>query len=254
MTQERQKDEGLSPEIAEFLRQQHVHFALPMYGGQCSEATFAGFIKFAIIATRLGIQYTVDIVSNESLITRARNNLTARFLSNKAATHLMFIDVDLAFDTEDILKMLLNNQDVVGGVYPMKKLPTSYVVNMVTNPVTDGKDLVEVSTLGTGFLMIKRHVIEKMVQHHPELKYKDNIGFGKECEPFMYALFDTMIDEDGNYLSEDWTFCYRWRKMGGKCFANTGIKLDHSGYYKFQGDTEQLKKVVLSKMTPSDNG
>lgn len=246
MTEEQKENSGISPEILDFIKKQHIHFCLPMYGGQCSEATFTGFVKFAIIATKLGIPYTVDIISNESLITRARNNLVAKFIHNQQATHLMFIDVDLAFEAEDILKLLLSNQDIAGGVYPMKRLPTSYVVNVVPNPVTDGKDLVEVSTLGTGFMMVKRHVVEKMIMAHPELKYKDNVNIGKQYEPFMYSLFDTMIDEHGNYLSEDWTFCYRWRKMGGKVFANTSIKLDHTGYYKFAGDVSELKKTVTS--------
>jgi hypothetical protein len=235
---------GLSQEVVDFLRKQHIHFCLPMYGGQCSEATFMALIKFAIIATRLKIQYTVDIVANESLITRGRNNLVAKFLYNKEATHLMFIDADLGFEVESILKLVLNNQDVVGGAYPMKKLPIAYVVNTVPEPLFVGDDLTEASTLGTGFLMVKRHVIEKMIEAHPQLKYNDNLNFGKDYEPFMYSLFDTMIDEQGNYLSEDWTFCYRWRKMGGRVFVNTSIKLDHTGYYKFCGNTDELKKTV----------
>jgi hypothetical protein len=243
MTEEQKENSGISPEILDFIKKQHIHFLLPMYGGQCSEATFTALMKFVIIATKLGINYTVDITSNESLITRGRNNLVSKFMCNKAATHLMFIDSDIGFDAEAIFRLLLSNQDVVGGAYPMKSLPIKYVLNKVSNPVTDGKDLIEVSTLGTGFLMVKRHVIEKMIEAHPHLKYKDSLNFGKECEKFMYALFDTMIDPDGHYLSEDWTFCYRWRQMGGRVFVNSSVKLDHTGYYKFCGDTDQLKKT-----------
>jgi DNA-directed RNA polymerase subunit L len=86
-----------------------------------------------------------------------------------------------------------------------------------------------------------------MITAHPELKYRDNIGIGPQYEPFMYGLFDTMIDPDGNYLSEDWTFCYRWRLMGGKVFADTGIKLDHTGYHKYAGDLEELKSVLTNQ-------
>lgn len=239
---------GLSQEVLAYLRKQHIHFLLPMYGGMCSEATFLGFIKFTLMARKLGVEWTIDTVTNESLITRGRNNLVAMFMANEKATHFMFIDVDLGFDHEAIFRLLLSNQDVVGGVYPMKCLPVQYVVNTLTDPMVIGKDLVEVYTLGTGFMLVQRHVVEKMIAAHPHLKYNDGNKFGPKYAPFMYALFDTMIDEHGNYLSEDWTFCYRWRKMGGKCFANTSIKLDHTGYHRFEGNPKTLQEHVLAKM------
>jgi hypothetical protein len=246
MTDQNQQTGGLPPEALEFLRKQHIHFCLPMYGGLCNEATFIAMIKFTIIAAKLGINYSIDTMVNESLIPRGRNNLVAKMLHNQAATHLMFIDVDLGFDPEAILRLLLANQDVVGGVYPMKRIPVRYVINTVPNPVTQG-DLVEVSTLGTGFMLVKRHVFDKMIAAHPELKYRDNIGIGQQYEPFMYGLFDTMIDKDDNYLSEDWTFCYLWRLMGGKIFADVGIKLDHTGYHKYEGDLAELKRVLTNQ-------
>lgn len=237
---------GLPPEVLAYLRTTHIHFCLPMYNGICNEATFISMIKFGIIASKLGINYSIDTMVNESLITRGRNNLVAKFLYNQAATHLMFIDVDLGFDAESILRLLCANQDLVGGVYPMKRIPIRYVINTVPNPQVMG-DLVEVSTLGTGFMLIKREVIEKMIAAHPELKYRDNIGIGQQYEPLMYGLFDTMIDPDGNYLSEDWTFCYLWRMMGGRVFADTGIKLDHTGYHKYAGDLEELRRVLTNQ-------
>ena len=97
-------------------------------------------------------------------------------------------------------------------------------------------------------MCIKRQVIEQMIAAHPELKYRDNIGIGPQYEPMMYGLFDTMIDPDGNYLSEDWTFCYLWRLMGGKVFADTGITLDHTGYHKYAGDLDELKKVLTNQI------
>jgi hypothetical protein len=246
--QSNEETHGLPPEVLAYLRTTHVHFCLPMYNGVCNEATFISMIKFSIIAAKLGINYSIDTMVNESLITRGRNNLVAKFLFNESATHLMFIDVDLGFDAESILRLLCANQDVVGGVYPMKRIPIRYVINTVPNPVVHG-DLVEVSTLGTGFMLVKRHVFDKMIAAHPELKYRDNIGIGQQYEPFMYGLFDTMIDKDDNYLSEDWTFCYLWRLMGGKVFADTGIKLDHTGYHKYGGDLEELKKVLTNQIS-----
>ena len=238
---------GISVEVLEFLRAQHIHFMLPMYGGMCSHTTFSSMMAFSVLASKLGMNWTVDIVSNESLITRGRNTLIAKFMVNEKATHAMFIDVDLAFDPNSILKLLLNNQDVVGGVYPAKCLPTQYVVNTVPNARQLTDDLVEVSTIGTGFLLIKRHVIEKMIAAHQHLKYNDGQGLGEETAKYVYALFDTMIDENGNYLSEDWTFCWRWRKMGGHVMANINLKIDHNGNHTFSGDADKLREHVLAK-------
>ena len=233
----------------DFLRKQHIHFCLPMYGGQCNEATFISMIKFTIIAQKIGLNYSIDTMVNESLIPRGRNNLVSKMLFNEAATHLFFIDVDLRFDPEAILKMICHNQDLVGAVYPMKRLPVKYVINTVAQPIhIPERKLVEVSTLGTGFMCVKREVLTKMIEAHPELKYNDNVGIGKQYEPFMYGLFDTLIDEHKNYLSEDWTFCYLWRKMGGRVFADYSVKLDHTGYHTYEGDPDELEKVLLGQL------
>jgi len=227
----------------EFLKQQKLYFGVPMYGGMCNVETVKGLMDISAIFTKLSINYYHEFMSNESLITRARNNIVANFLSTDA-THLMFIDADIGFTGHDILKLLCDNQDVVGGLYPKKSLPTSYVVNNLSRPLTveDNPNLVEVSNIGTGFMMIKRHVLERMIEHYSDLKINDNIKYLGENVKFLYALFDTSVDENKNYLSEDWTFCQRWRGMGGKIFADKSIKLDHTGYYKFEGDPT---KIVL---------
>ena len=94
----------------------------------------------------------------------------------------------------------------------------------------------------TGFMMIKREVIERIIMARPDLHYADAIGLDPKYDPYKYALFDTSIDEvTREYLSEDYHFCKLWRGMGGKIWADLSIKLDHTGYYKFAGDATKLK-------------
>lgn len=225
----------------EFLRSQRLHFCVPCYGGQLFEAFFISMLKFMAAANRLGLQFTVDTMVNESLIPRGRNSLVAKFLAfEPKSTHLMFIDADIGFEPEEIIKLMLANKDVVGGLYPKKALPVQYVVNKVPNSTKEG-NLVEVANLGTGFMMIKREVIESIIRKNPELHYQDAIGLDPKFDPYKYALFDTLIDPvTKEYLSEDYYFCKLWRDMGGKIWADLTIKLDHSGYYKFAGDASQL--------------
>jgi len=226
----------------EFLRSIRLHFCVPCYGGQVLESFFISMLKFMAAANRLGLQFTVDTMVNESLIPRGRNSLVAKFLAfEPKSTHLMFIDADIGFEPEEIIKLMLANKDVCGGLYPKKALPIQYVVNKIPNSKSEG-DLVSVANLGTGFMMIKREVIETLIRAHPSLHYQDAIGLDPRYDPYKYALFDTLIDPDTKeYLSEDYYFCKLWRDFGGEIWADLSIRLDHSGYYKFSGDASLLK-------------
>lgn len=231
-------------EVIRRLQGSHIHFCIPCYGGQLNEGFFASFIKFAILAMKHNIPFSLDTMVNESLIPRGRNNLVAKFLANKQATHLMFIDADIRFEPESVLRLILHNVGVACGLYPMKGIPIKYVLNIVPNARRNGS-LFEVSTSGTGFMLIKREVIEELCAKMPELKYKDSLNLGKQYEPHMYALFDTMIDENGHYLSEDWTFCKRVREVLRKpIWIDTEIQLDHQGFYSFAGDVNHIKKLT----------
>ena len=90
-------------------------------------------------------------------------------------------------------------------------------------------------------MLIKRSVIETMMSKYPDLKYKSDINYSPEAEPFMYALFDTIIDPTTRrYLSEDYTFCRRWQKIGGEIWLDPNTKLNHVGSYTFEGDVSKI--------------
>lgn len=232
---------NITPDQLEFLRKTRLHFGMPCYGGMITESTFISILKFMATANQLGMNFTVDTMVNESLIPRGRNSLVAKFLTfEPKSTHLMFVDSDIGFDPEEILKLLLSDKDVVGGLYPKKALPIQYVVNKIPNSAKEGT-LVEVSNLGTGFMLIKREVIEKLIIARPDLHYRDSIGLDSKFDPAKYALFDTEIDPNTKeYLSEDYYFCKLWRQQGGQIWADLSIKLSHAGFYKFEGDTSKL--------------
>jgi hypothetical protein len=156
----------------------------------------------------------------------------------------MFIDADIGFEPAEIFKLVLADKDIAGGLYPKKALPISYVVNKIPDAEKQG-NLVEVMNLGTGFMLIKREVLEQMIAANPELHYQDSIGLDPKYAPFKYALFDTEIcPETREYLSEDYLFCKRWRKMGGKIWADLSITLNHVGYHTFRGDATQLQPYL----------
>jgi hypothetical protein len=266
----------LSQEDFEYLKSIKLHIATPCYGGMCTADYAMSLIRFFRIANMIGMSVTIETLSNESLITRARNLLSYNFLENSETTHLMFIDADISFGEMDIIKLILRKKDIVGATYPTKKINweniyrkrsefesiqdlkkggLNYVVNVpqytveksiiMNGQISLDEGLLEVTGLGTGFVLIKREVLEKMKQ------YYTNDWFLYEGKQ-MYMFFDTAIEEETKaYLSEDYFFIRRWRKMGNFAWIDPTIGLTHSGYYPFEGGP--LLNIELPSLTETIN-
>jgi hypothetical protein len=201
------------------------------------------------------VSLKIAFKDGDALITRARASLLSQFLDDPAATHLLFIDADIGFAPEQVLRLIASGAEMCAAVYPIKRInwpqavaaaaqgrdpasALSYVFE-VDNPqevaVQDG--FVKVRYAGTGFLMIRRAAVERMCAHYPELRYRRDHSIDALSESGnRYALFECMIAEDGTYLSEDFAFCKRWTDMGGEIWADLTSKLDHVGPMLFHGD------------------
>lgn len=255
------------------LRSKHIFIATPCYGGQIGEPYFRSMMRLAILCNKYEIKYTISTLANESLITRGRNTLVSFFMENKDATHLFFIDADIEFQPEDLLRQVAYDKPIVVGAYPKKAInwqsivhaartisdetpetieghSSNYVVNFDflkdekgnrTPQVQIVDNLVRLKDAGTGFMCIKKEVIQQMMDAHPELKYVNDINVDNKFEPYMYALFDTMIDpESRRYLSEDYMFCRLWQQMGGEVYLDPRTALNHVGHYTFRGNIRKL--------------
>ena len=237
----------------------HLFIATPMYGGQCFGFYTQSLLQLQKMCDAANIDVTFSFMFNESLITRARNGLAKGFL-NSECTHLLFIDADIRFNPGDILPMLAADKEVICGIYPKKEinwtlvrkaindgLPNdklqyctgSFVVNLVdyapekTVPINEP---VEIWNGGTGFMLIKREVFEKLSDHVPS--YINNVADLSgtlKTEPIK-EFFTTIIEEETNILlSEDYYFCKLARKHGMKIWAAPWVKLAHVGTYAFEG-------------------
>jgi hypothetical protein len=222
----------------DFIRTTKVHIAMPCYGGMLTESTFMSFIKWANTARQLNIDWTLETMVNESLISRARNTLTAKFLHMPDATHLMFIDADIGWEPWHLLVLLNRDVDVIGGLYPMKTMPIKWVVNGFDGAEEGPDGFQEVSKAGTGFLLIKKHVFEKLNSHPAVKQYKNDIGLDPIYDQYLKTYFDTAVRQN-RYYSEDWTFCENWRDLGGKIYMDKRILLRHSGSYVFCMENQQ---------------
>ena len=85
----------------------HLFVATPAYGGLVGEAYLKAMVKLGIIFKQYNLNFTLATIANESLITRGRNTLVAMFMSEERFTDMMFIDADIHFDAESVLKLSL---------------------------------------------------------------------------------------------------------------------------------------------------
>ena len=104
------------------LREKHIFIATPCYGGQIGEPYFRSMMRLAILCNKYDIQFTVSTLANESLITRGRNTLVSFFMEHPEATHLFFIDADIEFDPNDLLRMVAYDRPITVGAYPKKAI------------------------------------------------------------------------------------------------------------------------------------
>ena len=236
----------------DYLKTTRVHICMPCYGGQLTESTFMSFIKWSNTARQLGLDWTVETMTNESLISRARNTLTAKFLNTEGSTHLMFIDADIGWEPWHLLVLLDAQKDVVGGLYPMKSLPVKWCVNGIPGKAEDpNSNLVEVTKTGTGFLLMKREVFEKLNAHPAVRHFNNDIGLDPKLDKDMRTYFDTAVREN-RYYSEDWTFCENWRDLGGQVWIDKRVLLRHTGTYVFDyNNHEQLYKDFRAMFDPA---
>lgn len=241
-----------------------VFVATPMYGGMCTGAYALGMMQATQIFGSNNILMYYSYTQNESLITRGRNRLAYEFLTTDC-THLLFIDADIGFNPYDVIPMIDADKEIICGMYPKKEIDWprvkeasdkgvpaeelqhhagSFVVNFANGErVVDVRinEPFEIENGGTGFMLIKREVFEKLADKVPE--YINDIQTAVEFEAgvkqeMIKEYFATSIDAEsgGRLLSEDYHFCKIARKEGVQIWAAPWAKLMHCGTYNFQGN------------------
>jgi len=238
----------------------NIFVAVPMYGGMCTGYFTQSMLTLGPVLNQNGYDMAFSAMFNESLIQRGRNALAHGFMQRPECTHLMFIDADIKFNPQDIIKMIEADKDIICGIYPKKEInweevekavkegvPTdrlktrtaSVVVNLkdyagsVTVPVSEP---VEIFNGGTGFMLIKRNTFEVMKSvvnsYNNDVLFLDGgISNDRITEYFACAI------EPGTerLLSEDYFFCWKAREAGLKVWAAPWAQLGHFGSYLFEG-------------------
>ena len=232
----------------------HLVIGTPMYGGMCTSEYTQSLLNLSEAANKSeGVKLTTIFLGNESLIQRGRNTIAHHFMNLPDATHLLFIDADIKFRTEDIVKMIqadksliigpvalkgynwdeirqaaINGEDDIGrtgGVFNINRLPDIDMVNE--------NEPFEIEHGGNAFMMIRRDVFETLKPHTP---IYTNGGRSLPDGVEIYDYFRVEINKDTNHLlSEDYFLCHSYRQVGGKVWCAPWVETGHFGSHLFNG-------------------
>lgn len=212
---------------------------IPAYDSKIDINSALNLLQVAGMAGQHGIKMQIAHISGCSILPKARNTLIARFIESDC-TDFLFLDTDVMFKPDDIFRLmgLATTKDIVGGIYPKKNKDSELAVDLVysdaANPIIENEyGLYEAQHLPTGFMLIRRHVIEKMMNAYPELMYAE-----PSEQLVCYALFDFQL-KNHSYYGEDYTFCQRARALGIQIYVDPYLELGHKMI------TEAKKEVML---------
>jgi len=192
-------------------------------------------------AIKEGAVTAFNLTEGDTPVGRSRNNLTRDFLKTDNDA-LLWIDSDLEFKPWHIRCLLEHDLPIVAGVYPLKRKELAWCLNSVANGQTEQTGILqEVKYVGTGFMLIKREVFEKIAKAYPELRYIEDDQKREPVHNFwrMEVGFDSDLGIN-RWLSEDWWFCEMWRRLGGKVFVDRRVTLKHYGMIAYPLDQSVL--------------
>eukprot|EP00798_Chlamydomonas_sp_ICE-L_P017743 gene17743-24103_t len=234
-----------------------VLVATPCYGGTMTAAYFLSILKtLSAVSSRPDIRLSFYTLSNESLITRARNTCVAHFLAHDF-THLFFIDADVEFQPEAFLRLVDCGKDNAaavsaasgGGADAPQLLSAALNFNINVANIGTSRDMFDrgfarVKYGATGFMIIRRSVFDAMRMAYPDQQYVNDTLDEPAARPHNWLFFDCALDpETRQYLSEDYSFCRKWVRIGGTVWADVVSPLTHVGTHRFEGN-------VWLKLTP----
>jgi hypothetical protein len=240
-----------------------IFVATPVHS-ECSIHYTQALLAFQQKCMSNGILVSFTLLKS-SLVTQGRNLCVNTFMEESIKhpySYMLFIDSDIEFSFDTIMKLVAADKDIVAAPYPLKDLDWEKIAKRIKHKnITDGNTMSkqgftwplklegknEVTVIGgvaevthapTGCMLIKKQVFEKMIKELPELKINQpTVINGKMVEKeFMYNFFDCYHEpETKKYYGEDFGFCKRWAEIGGKCHILVDEYITHIGEYRFTG-------------------
>ena len=214
-----------------------LFIGLPAYDHKVSIKMAISMVAFGQMALRHGIEVQIGSICGCSVVSRARNLLADDFLRSEC-TDLLFIDSDINFSADDVLRLMAwvgrKEVGIAAGVPSVRRADKTYIATLDAdeqgNLTMDAMGCVRAKRVATAFMLIRRDVFTTLRDAHPEWRYADQRA-GRD----LHAFFDFKQTVEG-YMGEDFLFCDRAREAGFEVWVDPTIKLGHMGVQEFAGD------------------
>lgn len=210
----------------------HIFIAIPAYTGQVHMGTFRSIMHDFLTFKDRGDEVEVFDESGNAMIGDCRSLIVQHFLASKA-THLIFIDSDVSWEKGALVRLVDSDEDFVGCAYPYRRDPIAFPISWDTSKGelwANAKGLIPVWGLAGGCICLKREMLERMVEAYKDLEF-----YCKDApEEKAFALFDPYREGKIKY-GEDYSFCKRWRDLGGSIWLYPEVLMGHTGYKTFGG-------------------
>jgi hypothetical protein len=207
---------------------EHLHVAMPCYGNP-SPWTMLSVVMGTHALRSVGIKFSLAAQPGNPYLDFTRDILVKQFLAGDA-TDLLFVDADVHFPPENMVKIALATRPLIGGVYRKKMDDIAYPIRFETERLWGDEDgNLEAAYVPTGFMRINRAVFEAM----PALEYRDDNN-----DVWLNYFNSGVRDIDGRmtYEGEDTYFCRQWRALGGKVHLMPDLNFGHVGTKSWDGN------------------
>jgi len=232
-----------------------IFIATPAYGETFYTPCVQSLFKLAVELERRKWSSNLATVSYAD-IAEGRNVLLTHWFDKTDASHLLFVDADMGFEPQLIFDMVDFDKPLVGTIYPKRQIHLDRFAKaiaagqsvekaeagahdfVVQKPSrnTARKGFMRVDSCGTGIFLVQRSCVEHMLHKLPDIvDDRPPKAFSLSKEPSRLIRAFDFLTIDGVRLSEDYSFCYRWReKCGGEVWANISHEITHVGIRHFK--------------------
>lgn len=218
-----------------------VFIFVPAYGQQVTTQTFLSLsnLQMRLMGTD---EFGGMAALSHADIAELRNMALTLWFDQIDASHILMVDADMGFEPELVVEMLAFDQPVVGVIAPKRTLPIEFTGRAIdeSKPLEVRGAFAQVAGVGMGITLIRRDAIARMLDKLPDIidrrmaTYPQGHVFGPEMPKRLIRAFDR-IDTPQGWLSEDLSFCERWRACGGEVWAHIARTITHVGPYHYRG-------------------
>ena len=228
-------------------KQKSVVFATPSYTHSVSLEYFKMTLELFPLLSRSNIHSGFSVIGGDQFIAKARNLLVGMFLSKQEPTDLFFLDDDVGAPASAILKFINRPEDVILGAYPKKQEALDFPIEVAADPATgllkERDGLLQVIAGPTGFMRIRRHVLEALALTHGILVDNDADG-NERASP---NIFRTGVGNDNRFYGEDWQFCLDVQAAGFEVWCDPDIDFTHRGHKVWKDNLSKHLDVYRQK-------